>query len=156
MKKIISVFIFYALFVSCNPPDEIHLLPDNYIGVVLIMHEQKDGADEIFENGDLVYTIPSDGVLKTKSAPIEGVLTIRYFYLRDNKRVELKYYGDYKLIPEDSIGVFGLSVGHSWLDGTDTNSPKIYYTKYPVGTKSDAESLFKLKNKLSPSDYLKK
>ncbi|GEM_PF-2412563 len=59
-----------------NPNGELHILPKNYIGRVVILFNQKDGNDKTVVNGKKVYNIPDCGYLKTKFPRPTGQLGI--------------------------------------------------------------------------------
>ncbi|QMU65411.1 MAG: hypothetical protein GKR88_14710 [Flavobacteriaceae bacterium] len=56
-------------FISCTyrkAEDIIRLIPEGYIGPVLVVFDQKNGEPKEYEDGKRVYRIPKSGVLKTQ------------------------------------------------------------------------------------------
>ncbi|MEO9258052.1 MAG: hypothetical protein ABI207_06695, partial [Crocinitomicaceae bacterium] len=78
--NLISFGIILFLISSCQTKSEIHLLPKNFKGVVMIIYDQKDGEDVVTKDGSIIYKIPSSGILKTKNTFQEGLVQTRYFY----------------------------------------------------------------------------
>ena len=48
------------LFISCGnqTEDTVVLIPEGYVGPVLVIYGQTDGAEKEYENGKRVYRIP--------------------------------------------------------------------------------------------------
>lgn len=81
-KSVLILLLPIILSMKCtddnvkNPNGELHILPKNYIGRVVILFNQKDGKDKNFINGKKVYNIPDCGYLKTKFLRPKGELGI--------------------------------------------------------------------------------
>ncbi|MGB7070289.1 MAG: hypothetical protein WBD22_12410 [Pyrinomonadaceae bacterium] len=75
--------------------DEIFILPEGYIGFVLILHDQKNGEPGKYESGKRVYEIPSNGILKTQFSLNTGWHSPgKYFYKQNGKLTEIPYLFD--------------------------------------------------------------
>jgi len=91
MKNLILIFVL-VFFTACehSADDVIWLLPDNYKGSVVVIHNQKDGEDEVYENGKRVYRIPKNEVLKTKFKANYGTFHQKVCYQKENgERIEI-------------------------------------------------------------------
>ena len=133
------------LFNSNKPMYEIHILPEKFKGVVMIIHSQKDGENIKIDNDTIIYKIPQNGILKTKNPLIAGLVQVRYYYEVISNKTEIKYVFDSNKIPFDTVCVFGLSTGTNRAGGPD----EFDVTTYMVGTKMDINSLSKVADKLN-------
>jgi hypothetical protein len=133
------------LFNSNKPMYEIHILPEKFKGVVMIIHSQKDGENIEIEHGAIIYKIPPTGILKTKNPLTGGLTQVKYYYGVISDKTEIKYVFDYNKISLDTICVFGLSTGTNRAGGPDAFD----VTTYMVGTKKDVEKLSKDLDKLN-------
>ena len=85
--------------------DEMHIIPNNFEGCVIILFDKSDGEPKEYnEDGDRVYRIPKSGILKTQFKFEEGWRHDKY--IRENKQ-EIRY-----LDPTDKV----------WDDTTNVNS----------------------------------
>lgn len=154
--KIILVIVIglcglvWFIFNQNSTMNEIHLLPKDFKGVVMIIHNQKDGAEVSKESGNIVYRIPWDGILKTKAPLVAGLKEIKYYYETDGKRKELKYCWDFSQLSMDTVSVYG---GSSGTNGQGENT--VDFTTYIVSTKKEADSLSKVLEKMHPLEILK-
>ena len=74
-----------------------HLIPDGYVGPVVIVFNDPEGeAPNRGEDGGVVYEIPPGGVLRLSTPALEaGLYDITYFYVRpDGTRQEIPHRGD--------------------------------------------------------------
>ena len=107
------IIIFLTLFFSCskNAADTITLIPDGYIGPVMINLCDGKGLEEKFENGNRVYEINENGLLTTKFKAEFGWQFNKYYYLKNgNNRQEIRFINFYDKsakFDKDSIYVFG-------------------------------------------------
>jgi len=87
---------------------EIHLIPDGYIGPVVIMFGSPTGEDPIRERGVPVYRIPTDGILLSRDPhPPAGYYRYKFYYVTPNGvRKEVLQRGD-----RGSLQIFGHSTG---------------------------------------------
>lgn len=89
-----SVFVFWKW--KNTGEDEIFVLPDNFEGAVIVLYNEKNGQPEKYDKkGNRVYTIPENGILKTKFKFQTGWRDI--IYTRRNGK-ELRY-----LWPSDKV-----------------------------------------------------
>lgn len=82
-----------ALFcLNSSGNQEIYILPKEYSGAVYIFYNRKNGLPVQYENGERVFKIPKDGILKT-----QGLIDTRwkplpkYFYKKGKEKFEIPY-----------------------------------------------------------------
>ena len=86
--------------------DEVFVLPNDFEGCVIVLFEEENGnPKEYNQEGDRVYYIPDNGILKTQFKNEEGWRDVKY--IRKDGR-EIRY-----LLPSDIV----------WKDTTNINSP---------------------------------
>ncbi len=89
-----GVYIFWQRY--NNSEDEIFVLPNDFQGAVIVLFDEKDGQQEKYdEKRNRIYTIPENGILKTKFKFQEGRRDIIYIH-KDG--TQLKY-----LLPSDIV-----------------------------------------------------
>jgi hypothetical protein len=157
MKIILAAVIaicglVWFIFKRDTNMSEIHILSKGFKGVVMIIHDQKQGTDISRENGNIVYKIPANGILITKAPLTEGLKDIKYYYEENGRRQEIKYCWDCKkAFPNnDTIYVFGGSTG-TYGKGNE----KVDYTTYLVGTQQETDRLSGALERMRPLEILK-
>lgn len=120
---ILLYIMFPFLFGGCITKDEkeLFLIPKDFKGTVLIIFDQKDGAEKEYdEEHRRVYKIPNSGILYTQfPVPESGeILDQKFFYLRsDNSKGE---------------EILNIDLEESYKRKIDEN--KVYIIKeYPAG-----------------------
>lgn len=89
---VLIAFYFTSCINSAEP--EMHLLPKNFQGYVIIVFDDQNGQDEKYEDGFRVYEIPSNGVLKTKFKSQHGWIAndkLKYYYDSNGLRENVSY-----------------------------------------------------------------
>ena len=106
--------------------DIIYILPDGYVGAVYLLYEQNNGQSVKIENGNEVYVIPKNGILKLKSSLNDGWTNIpKFYYLNKNdSKTEIKYNYPGTKIKGDNLQVCCLSTGT--FGKTDNHEAIIY------------------------------
>ena len=120
MKILIAIVVFLCGLVwfdfnQKKPMNEIHILPKDFTGVVMIIYDQKNGADVSKESGSIIYRIPSNGILKTKAPLVAGLKEIKYYYEVNGNREEIEYSWDFNQLSMDTVKVYGGSTGTNGL-----------------------------------------
>lgn len=152
---ITSLVLLLALCCSgCWTGDpEVYLIPDGYIGPVVVAFEQEDGQPARRDGDTLVYMIPPSGVLKTQAEFPENFRQVSYYYVNEEgRRSRLPDYTPVSEVPEDTVQVFNVISGYlgelveppgdtlvvygGWA--TDTRSPSV---RFLVGLRSEWEEL---------------
>ena len=132
-----AAYLFWQWYYKAE--DEIFVLPNDFEGAVIVLYNKKDGQPEKYdEKGNRVYTIPKNGILKTKFKFQEGWRDIKYTY---KNGIQLRY-----LIPSDNV----------WNDTINNNSvykDSIYVYKstssgdFLVGKPKQIDSLWEVLDK---------
>lgn len=150
MKKIliglvglIFIVIGYLFwYYTSSGDEEIHLLPDNFIGVVFIRFEMKEGFSERFENRKRVYEIPSNGVLDTKFKVNEGWRSqAEFYYVKGTNRTR---------IDTNKVQIYGQQIGESV---SNVDNKKVTFISYIICPREKADSLYRVMEKIHISDY---
>lgn len=113
---VLAVVIVFIRIVFCGlqggcgeMKSESHLISNNYVGVVRIVFNSKDGKDKETQNHRRIYRIPKSGVLYTKFSPNTGWLSNRenlkffYFDSMSNAMAELIRVDWPEILPLDKI-----------------------------------------------------
>jgi hypothetical protein len=111
-----------------------HLIPDGYVGPVVIVFDDPNGElPKHDEAGGAVYEIPADGVLRLSTpAPEAGLYDINYFYVRpDGTRQKLPHHVD-----KGTLQVFADGVGAT---GEQEDGKPIRWTAYVVGVPNERD-----------------
>jgi hypothetical protein len=97
MKNSFSLLLFILVYLSScvnKSEPEIHLIPKDYTGAVIIIYDQEDGKPKKYEGDFRVYEIPQDGVLKTQFKHPNGFIApgkLQYYYYNETSRQQLTY-----------------------------------------------------------------
>lgn len=129
-------------FVACYKPAEaeIHLIPDRYVGRVLIVHSVPGGIPAEYDDGTRLYRVPLSGVVLSQSSPNPGLGRRGYAYVHgDGDRVqriplEIAYQESNQWDAE--VRVRDIESGWYGNPGEPCSMP---YDSYFIGTLSDAQ-----------------
>ncbi len=140
-------------FFSKRSEKAIYLLPDGYIGPVIVVLNQSAGMPEKYEGKSRVYEIPSTGVLYSKFGVNVGVQDEgdeRFYYRRqDGARTPLPYLlnwtvgsiKDFNAAQMQVVTVRGSGFGSS----VNKNNQEFVYESFVIGPLKDGETLFRQK-----------
>jgi hypothetical protein len=113
---VLIVGFVYIVFNYPKAEPEIFLIPEKYVGEVIVVFDRKDGETVEFENDKRIYRIPQSGILFTKFEYNPGVINQEYYFVDSlGKRHEIEYRpfmdgrDKYKHQP-DRIGIHRLPV----------------------------------------------
>ena len=139
--------LFFLL--SCNfggdqGENEVHLIPENFTGVVCIRFNQSTGEAESYENENRSYAIDSTGLLNTKFSPNSGFHIPKFFFVkRGGKRVEIPLVTDNPSSDSNQYEIIGLVTG---VNSLDQDTP-ISFMRYIVrGPKSNLKNLYEARD----------
>jgi len=126
--------------------DEIHLLPDGYEGLVVIVFNRADGQPKEYEGKKRVYRIPGNGILKTQFTEKRGTSKWRdaeYFYTKGDGSLSPITYDPLNKLPSDNnrIEVQRTSVGMGEARKTD-GAVNIFH-RYVVSKNQNASIVLK-------------
>lgn len=156
MKYVCTCFVAIIVtqsLVACRfGQNSIHLIPEGYIGPIIIIFDQPNGLKKRYEKGWRVYEIPNNGILKTQFGPTYGIQQHFYYYVDDSgKRKPLTYLDKWtELGSFKGIYVFEQTTGtKSEIINTETASRTgsfvfVHFLEYFVGEPSELDSLSKL------------
>jgi hypothetical protein len=124
---------------------EAFILPAGYIGPVIILYEQQNGARPLQENGRQLIEVPASGLVKLADKHTRRNRSPVYYYrLRDGSLEEIPYLDawghdrrSFENISDDEKdrATFAMNdggVGHAEIDGRRTS-----YRSFIVGTPKD-------------------
>lgn len=140
--RIITLAVMCFLLLSCDRAEqEVIIIPKDYTGYVLIIFNQPNGTAPIYENERRIYTIPANGILKTKFSPNPGWMGFPDFYFSkiapENK---IPFEADMKTLPIDRIVAYGGTAGS--INRDSTGKEKIRVLTYHVGNKAQISSSY--------------
>lgn len=138
IKKANMIMILFSIILylsSCinQAKPEIHLIPKDYKGPVIIIFNNEQGNPEKFENGSRVYEISKEGILRTQFKKQTGNLApgkLKYYYCDSNGRQEINYLPSTKDITDKATYVFGKELSNTTI-------------RYLVGNISEGDSYYK-------------
>lgn len=150
-------FAVVALFLNSRAEREIHLIPDGYVGPVLIVFGVKDAGLPEYERGARVYRIGADGTARTRLPSNPGIQRDRFFYAdvaTGTVRSEIKgrsystIHDDPRTMADPEVVVHGGGLGvttvpgvHFYENGREVSSSDlpcaVRFQQYFVGRRSD-------------------
>lgn len=149
MIKILVIVILAQSLSSCQTGEqEIVIVPTDYTGYIVIIHNQEHGNPIRYEGKKRVYEIPQSGILRTQFSGNYGWVGLTEFYyesIAQEKQIPFKVDAD--SLPSDSIVAFGGSTGkaNKDLEGKETVEFKLFY----VGTKEQIDKAYEEAEKLN-------
>lgn len=155
VSSIITIALVWEwIYLKSTTKEEVFILPHNFKGIVIIAYGQKDGIEDVTEDGKLIYKIPQSGVLKLKRKEVT-TLSKSWYYFEDEqgKRTVLDYCfppcESMKSNP-DNFFAYGKSNG-----GTENEREQIEFTSFLVGTSHDTDSLNRADENLNLFELIK-
>jgi hypothetical protein len=139
--SILAILLIWEYFhIMSISENEVYIFPKDFKGVVLIAYNQKDGLDDINEDGKLIYRIPMNGILKLKR-PLEASISKSWYYFEDAEGNRTEFYYCFPPCHEmdtnpNKVFAFGESSGSSF-EGEYTLDRSILL----VGTRKETDSL---------------
>lgn len=128
-------------------------MPQGFKGIVLIAYDQKNGLEDVEEDGKIIYKIPQSGVLKLKRKSAT-TLSQSWYYFEDaqGKRTVLDYcFPPCEEMKRDTSKIFAFGKGSmTFYD----KQPELRTSIFLVGTANDTDSLNRVAEKLNPLELL--
>lgn len=112
-----------------------HLIPDGYVGpVVIVFDDPKGKAPKRDEKGGVVYEIPPDGVLRLNTpAPEAGLYEINFLYVRpDGTTTELPERAE-----DGVLQIFAMVDGATAGEKEERPPDRWTWTAYVIGVPSE-------------------
>ncbi len=143
----ILAMLSLMLFSCDNGEQEIIVVPKDYTGYVLIIHNQEDGSPAKYSGEKRVYEIPENGILKTQFKFNHGWREFaEYYYENIGSENELPSFAEIKKVPEDKI------VGFMGASGTvkknADSEERLEFVEFYIGTKAQIKEARKQLEKL--------
>ncbi len=157
ISAILYLIIIAVIFFQPRAEPIVYLIPEGYIGPILISLNQRNGFPVEYENKKRVYRIPKNGVLMSQFGDNIGPYKLSdiefYYEASDGARKKLKYIpfkytSGYTKNMEanelDEIIAFSNSVGTTYKD----NGEMISIETHIIGSINEAEKLSRQEIKL--------
>jgi hypothetical protein len=155
---IVGMYIFsFASSYLTRPEKELYLIPEGYIGNVIVIFNQPDGEKTDYEDDRRVYKIPKTGVLFTQFKDEEGIINQEYYYVSPNgqrRKLGVLDNRDFNEEwtteknphepPRDSLAVFNPGIMGTIGSSDDKNSK--VFSELSVGTYNDMKNLHDFSN----------
>lgn len=144
--QLIFCLLFLSLTTSCQKKGEncIYLIPENFEGNILIIYDQFDGSNVVYENKSRLYIFDTTGVLKTKFKPNYGLQQNEYFYVNRVGERKIIYYSNYsKLKNSDSVFCYNNETGKQF--DTKAGIDK-YFETFTIAKEINIDSIGNLRS----------
>ena len=137
--RLVKIALVCIALSGCNQGErEIVVVPSNYIGRVMIVFDQKNGMEPLYNDGKRVYNIPQNGILKTKFSPNPGWIgTPDFYYDKISPNKMLQYEADPRALPVATVVAYGVIAG-----STSDKNNIIRFLEYYVGNKAQIDSAY--------------
>jgi hypothetical protein len=147
---IISSFLFKCKYLQ-KTENEVFVLHKNYIGLVIVVFNQKKGVKSYKKNNYRIYKIPKNGILFSQSTENTGISDFPKFYDGNiGSKTKIKFCQNAKLIPTNERVVFG---GITGVANKDLEGKEVFdYVLYYVGNNSQIDSLYNISENI---DFVK-
>ena len=141
IQNVACCLVFLLTLTGCaqQGDDTIRLIPEGYMGTVLIIFNQEDGTPKEYDNGKRIYRIPENGILKTQFEPNYGSQKNQFFYENDiGERKEITFVNvendEYLKIArsDDTFAYLEYTLGK--VEKYDPNTRELLYTIQPART----------------------
>jgi hypothetical protein len=148
------IFVLADWFIFSRAEPEIHLIPDGYVGPVVIAFDRDDGTPKKYEDRTRVYEIPADGILKTKFPRNDGTHhSWKFYYVKaDGTKHDLPYFLDLREVPIEGRNTVAIySMGSVSAPSNRVKHDMSFFT-YVVGKVSDNKSLITKQHNIDLND----
>ncbi|MES2780306.1 MAG: hypothetical protein V4651_10460 [Bacteroidota bacterium] len=155
---VIGMYFFsFASSYLTRPEKETYLIPEGYVGTVLVIFNQPDGEKPQYIDGRRIYRIPQTGILFTQLKDEQGLINQEYFYISQNgqKRklgvLDTRDFNEEWTTeknphepPRDSLAIFNPGTMGT-MGGSDDKKSKVFL-QLSVGTYNDMKNLHDFSN----------
>jgi hypothetical protein len=151
---IAGIFVLANWFVFSRAEAEVHLIPDGYVGQVVIAFDRDEGTPEKYENKTRVYEIPAIGILKSKFPRNDGTHHIwKFYYVKaDGTKRDLPYFLDLREVPVADRNIIAVYALGSVSAPSNRGGRDMSFFTYVVGKVSDSKSLIAEQHKTNLND----
>jgi len=149
LRKILNLLYptIVLLNISCGQKgeDSIYLIPQNFEGNVLIIFNQKDGLNIVYEDHTRVYQIDTSGVLRTKFSGNYGLKRNYYYYVDSlGKRTAVKFALPSQLTGKNEVVVLNPETGNYY---DTTKKVERHFEMFTVAKEIRIDSIGNLRSK---------
>lgn len=93
---------------------EIHYIPKDFIGVVVLINNDKSGKDKEYQGKTRIYNIPKSGILRTQFkrnlGSMDSEKDLKFYYKMDSLLVEIpkrfEFRGDENILDSNQVMIF--------------------------------------------------
>jgi len=127
-------FISIILIIGCTSKgeDAIYVLPNDYIGKVIIVYGQESGDGNAYEGSKRLYNITDTGVLKTQFAiDYNNKQFPEVYYSKNGKRIKIPVVADLTEADNSKVVAILVTTGKFYDMGGHT---EFEYSIFYVGT----------------------
>lgn len=141
LGSIVVLIVGYLFwYYTSSADDEIHLLPKDFTGIVIIRFNAENGKEELYEDGKRVYEIPANGILDTKFDVNDGWSDFpKLYYLENGKRTQIP----------SKHKIYSMEVGVAVSDITNKD---VSFYSYILCKEKDQDSLFTVRERMNVAD----
>ncbi|MEW6774623.1 MAG: hypothetical protein AB1304_11605 [Bacteroidota bacterium] len=144
---ILRIIISLILFSCATGEDEIVIVPKNYTGYIVIIYDQKQGAEPKYEGKKRLYEIPANGILKTQFTDNpEWTHFPEFYYEKISPENKIRYTPEPKNIHVDTVIAYGGIAGaiNKDLEGKEV----VRYVVYYIGNSAQIDTAYETMKKL--------
>ena len=155
---VIGMYIIsFASSYLTRPEKELYLIPEGYVGKVVVIFNQADGEKPEYENDRRVYRIPETGVLFTQLKDEQGIINQEYYYVSQNGQrrklgvLDTRDFNEEWTTeknphepPRDSLAVF--NPGTMGTMGNSDDKDSKVFLELSIGTYNDMKNLHEFSN----------
>lgn len=147
----ITWLLSIIVLIGCNNAErEVVIVPNNYVGQIVIVYNQPNGAGPIYEDGKRIYKIPLNGILKTQFSPNPGWIGLPEFYYDKISSVnKIVYQPNPRDLPINEIVAHGGSAGSFRRTKGD-----IKFLCYYIGNKKQIDSTYQATQTLDINKFI--
>ena len=134
------------MFLSCvrKGEDSVYLIPKNYEGNLIIVFNQDNGVDTIYEQQARLYSFDTTGVLMTRFSPNYGIQQNHYYFVDSlGNRTGINYALPSQLKGTDDFVIINQETGN----GFDTSKKvKRHFELLTVARERNVDSIANLRS----------
>jgi len=145
MRIILAIafaIVLVTMYTACwgsfvNEKHELYLIPDGYVGPIVVVLGDPAGKDVERMNGSAIFRISSTGVLKSQYPPHENFRHMTFSYVDANGlETGIAYDPTGRInVPDDSVQIYAIQSG--WIDNNERS-----FIRFVVGPTTNREELY--------------
>ena len=134
------ILILHLVACRRTAEPEIFMIPENYKGVIVVVFNQASGEEIFYDGGRRVYSIPKNGILRTKfKKTIHGKINQQYFYVdqNGNKTTKIESFNEDNFLSGKTYILFG-----SYGEVRENGERLLQYALIAIGAPESRDSLY--------------